>query len=190
MNIEYEATFTEIDKEKMRLKLKEVGAQLEKPEFLQRRTVFALPRNHNLKNGWLRVRDEGDKITMSLKDVGKNIEDQKEICLEINDYAEAVKLIDNLGFETKAYQETKRELWKIDGVEVTIDEWPFLDPLVEVEGNSKESVKRVSDKLGFDWADAKFCSADTLYKEKYGISEDIINNKTPKIVFDMNNPFV
>lgn len=190
MNIEYEATFIPIDKEKIREKLKSVGAKLEKPEFLQRRHVFSLSKNHHLKNGWLRVRDEGDKITLSLKDVGSKIHEQKEICLEVNNYNEAVKLIENLGFRTKAYQETKRELWTLDGVEITIDTWPFLEPLVEVEGHSEEKVKEISERLGFNWIDAKFCSADTLYKEKYGVSEDVINNETPKIVFDMNNPFV
>lgn len=190
MNIEYEATFIPVDKDEMRKKLRKAGAKLERSEFMQRRTVFALPKDHEIKNGWLRVRDEGDKITLSLKSViaGK-IEDQKELCLEIDDFDTANKLVETIGFKTKSYQESKRELWKIGDVEITIDTWPFLEPLVEVEGESEEKVKEVSEKLGFEWSDAKFCSADTLYAEKYGVSEDVINNETPKIVFDMANPF-
>lgn len=191
MNIEYEATFIPIDKDKMRQKLKAVGAKLERPEFFQKRSVFALPKNHDIKNGWLRVRDEGDKITLSLKSVvaGK-IHDQKEICVIVNDFYETNKLIESLGYKTKSYQENYRELWMLDGVEITIDTWPFLELLIEVEGKSEEGVKSVSEKLGFNWKNAKFCSADTLYKEKYGVSEYTINNETPKIVFDMNNPFI
>jgi len=82
-------------------------------------------------------------------------------------------------------------LWKIiDGLEITIDEWPFLEPFVEIEGDSEESVKNVAEKLGFNYKDALFCSIDTLYSKKYNLSENVINNRTPKIVFDMKNPFI
>ncbi len=191
MQIEYEATFTTIDKGEVRNKLKETGAKLVKEEFLQKRTVFNLPKNNEIKGGWLRVRDEGDKITLSLKVVnGENIEDQKEVCLEIDNYEQAELLLSTLGADRKAYQETKRELWVLDGVEVTIDTWPFLEPFVEVEGPTEEEVKSVADKIGFKWDEAKFCAVDTLYSEKYGISTHRINNETPEILFEMENPFL
>lgn len=94
-----------------------------------------------------------------------------------------------LGCKKKAYQETKREIWAIDKVDIMMDEWPFLKPFVEIEGYNEESVKAVAQKLGFDYSDARFCSVDTIYAEKYNISKYQINNKTPKIVFDMENPF-
>lgn len=80
--IEYEATFINIDKAAMRNVLRKAGATLVRPECLQTRAVFHLPKGHKMKGGWLRVRDEGDKITMSLKVVdGDKIENQKEVCL-------------------------------------------------------------------------------------------------------------
>lgn len=88
------------------------------------------------------------------------------------------------------YEATLRELWKLDGVDLTIDQWPFLEPFVEVEGKSEEEVKQVSKKIGFDWEKAKFCAIGMLYKEKYDISLDEINNNTPRIVFNMDNPFI
>ena len=191
MQIEYEATFTEVDKDLIREKLEKVGAELVRPEFLQKRSVFNMPAGNEVKGGWARVRDEGDKITMSVKIVdGDKIEDQKEVCLTVDSYAEAEKMFEVLGCERKAYQETKRELWLLDGVEVTIDTWPFLEPFVEVEGASEEKVKAVAEKLGFDWSEAKFCAVDVIYSEKYGTPTDIINNHTPEIVFEMENPFV
>lgn len=191
MQIEYEATFTNIDKEVMRQTLTEVGATLEREEYLQRRTVFNPPKGNEIEGGWQRVRDEGDKVTMSLKVVdGDQIENQKEICVTVDDYDEAEKLLSTVGCQWCAYQETRRELWTLDSVEITIDTWPFLEPFVEVEGETEELVKAVSEKLGFDWSTAKFCSVDTLYSEKYGLSIDIVNNETPKIVFDMENPFL
>src|SRR3989344_6632424 len=117
MNTEYEATFTDVDKESIRSKLKDVGAVLIRPESLQKRVTFNLPEGVDLEGGWLRVRDEGDKITLSLKAVhGDGIESQKEIMLTVNDFDQAVELLTLLGCKQKAYQETKRELWKLDGV--------------------------------------------------------------------------
>ncbi len=190
MDIEYEATFVDVDKEIIRGKLKKVGAELVRPEFLQKRKTFELPVGHEIPGGWLRVRDEGDKITLSLKIVdGNKIENQKEICLKVNDFENTCNLLQTIGCVQKAYQETRRELWKIDDVEITIDEWPFLEPFVEIEGQSEQVVRQVAEKLGFEWGQAKFCAVDVLYAEKYGISEDRIDNHTSEILFDMKNPF-
>lgn len=191
MKIEYEATFQKIDKNDIRQKLEQAGARIVRPEFLQKRVTFHFPEGHEIAGGWVRVRDEADKITLSLKVVdGINIENQKETLLEVNNFEDARSLLATLGCREKAYQENNRELWLLDDVEITIDEWPFLEPFVEVEGSSEEEVKSVSEKMGFNYTDALFCAVGTLYSKKYGLEEDIINNQTPKIVFDMENPFI
>lgn len=190
MHTEYEATFSRVEKNDMRQRLRGIGATLVKPEFLQKRTTFNPPVDTHLPGAWLRVRDEGDKVTMSLKSLqGNRIEDQQEICLTVSDYAQAIALLSVMGCQEKAFQETKRELWKLGDVEVTIDEWPYLEPFVEVEGPNEESVRSVAEKLGFVWSQAKFCAVGTLYNEKYNVPLDIINNHTPRIVFGEPNPF-
>ncbi|MBT3324334.1 CYTH domain-containing protein [archaeon] len=190
MEIEYEATFPNIIKDEIRNKLIELGAKLIKKEFLMKRSVFTLPKNNEIDNAWLRVRDESDRITMSLKVIdGNQIHNQKEVCLNIDHFSDAELFLTTLGCKKKAYQETKRELWILDEVEVCIDEWPFLEPFVEVEGKSEELVKLVSEKLGFDYTKALFCSVATLYNIKYGVDEDIISNATPIITFE-KNPFL
>lgn len=190
MNIEYEATFPNVDKDDVRKRLKAAGAILVRPEYLQKRIPFWLPGKKNSKDSWLRVRDEGDKVTLSLKTHdGEHIENQKELCFEVNNFDDAVELLEAIGCTRKSYQETKRELWTLDGVEVTIDEWPFLDPFVEVEGKDEESVKNASKKIGFDYGTALFCSVGNLYVQKYGIRPDKINT-LEKLVFNMPNPLV
>ncbi len=71
--------------------MKGIGAKLVQAEVLQKRVVFELPKGREIKGGWLRVRDEGNKVTMSLKVVdGEKIENQKEVYLKVNDFNEAV----------------------------------------------------------------------------------------------------
>ena len=190
MEIEYEATFPNINKDIIRNKLQEAGATLLRLEYTQRRRVYHLPVGHEIAGGWVRVRDEGDKIMITLKVVdGEKIENQKEINIKVDNFESACELVKTLGCREKAYQVTKRELWGVDGVEVTIDEWPFLEPFVEVKGKSEEEVKAVSEKLGFDYSLALFCAVGTLYANKYGITEDVINNQTAILDFDGENPF-
>jgi adenylate cyclase class 2 len=182
MHIEYEATFTQINKDQMRKKLKDLGAKLIKPEFLMKRVVFHPPQE--IKNGWMRVRDEGDKITLSLKIVsGKKITNQKEIELVIDDFNKGCKFLEAIGARKKSYQETKREYWHFNGCEITIDTWPGLKPLVEIEGPNEKIVKGVSEKLGFKWQDAYFGATDEIYERELGIPMNVINNETPEITF-------
>lgn len=189
---EYEAMFANVDVDSFKQKLQSIGAQLVKPLFSQRRVVFNFPKGHEIEGGYIRVRDEADKITMSLKIMHGTglIDSQKEIDLVISNYDKAISLLKLLGATPKAEQETKREIWNIDGVEIMIDLWPFLEPIVEIEGTNELEVKKVAELLGFDWENAIFHSIDYVYNQKYNVSLDRINNQTPKILFDMKNPFL
>jgi adenylate cyclase, class 2 len=184
----------DIDKGKMREKLKEVGAKLIRPEFMQKRIILDPAPGYEIKGGFLRVRDEGDKITLTLKVVdGENISDQKEIITEVKDFDATVLLLKTIGCIPMAYEETKRELWNFENADITIDDWPFLGVILEVEGKSEEDVKRISEKLGFDYSVAKFCTAGTLYKEKYGVGPTSLFKKTGKfteLTFTGKNPFI
>ena len=189
MEIEYEATFPNIDRVDLVEKLESLGATLKKKEFLMKRVTFNLPSNECGK--WLRVRDEDGKITMSLKAItSEGIEGQKEIYLEVSDFKSAESLLDSIGCHKKSYQENRRELWDLNGAEIAIDEWPFLEPFVEIEGLNEEVVREASEKLGFDYSKAIFSSTDEQYTSKYGVSEDRVINKTPRIAFGDKNPFL
>ncbi len=104
----------DVDKDVIRKKLKDIGAQLVKPEYLQKRVVFNLPKGMETEKTWLRV----------------------------------------------------------------------------IEATNEQAVKKIAQKMGFDYSKALFCSATSLYSKKYGVSHDIINNQTPRITFNMKNPFL
>ena len=183
-----------INKEEMRKKLNQVGAKLAKKETLMKRAVFYPPEHINKNKGYLRVRDEGvGKVTMTLKIQidGAGIETERESEIEIkSSYEEGVKFLKNLGYKQKARQESLREIWEINNVEIMIDTWPFTETYVEIEGKSEQEVREVAEKLGFDWNKARFgASMAPIIEEKYGISQVEINNEIPEILFGDVNPF-
>ncbi len=194
MFIEYEATFINIDKDEMRERLTKAGAKLVRAEFLQKRVTFDPPVGHQKFGAFLRVRDEGDKITLARKEIGTaGIADQKETCVNVSNFDDTVEILKDTGCIPRSYEETKRELWNLDGLEVTIDEFPFLEPFVEVEGKSEEEVRAGSEKLDFEWSTAKFCTPGTLFREKYGKGPMDLAKETGTMIeltFTVKNPFI
>ena len=65
------------------------------------------------------------------------------------------------------YQESKRETWTLGGAEVVIDEWPWINPYIEIEAENEAIVRDVATRLGFDWGDAVFGSVDVIYNKEY-----------------------
>ena len=185
MKNEIEAQFLDIDKDAIRAKLKAVGATLEKPEILMRRVVFDTG-----GHSFARVRDEGDKIVMTYKNISDDysILGTKEVNIEVSNYDDAIALLQGCGLEIKARQETKREIWKFGEVEICIDTWPWLPTFIELEGPTENSVWSLAEKLGLDKSKAKFGSVDTTYQHYYGIDPDVVNHHTPEILFDMTPP--
>lgn len=193
MTTEYEATFVNIEREAFVEALKGTGATLTHPEAMQRRVTLELPVEKRDANTWLRVRDEGDSITtLTLKSVdGKTITGQKEILVKVDDFDGTVALLESIGCEKKSFQESKRELWKLDGVDITIDTWPFLDPYVEVEGPSEAAVKDTVEKLGLNYDEAIFDTVNEIYKRKYGKTLDELDKEVLRnFTFTIPNPFI
>lgn len=182
MKNEIEATFLSVDKDSTRKKLKEEGFELRVPEYMMRRKTFDFPIVPGRKK-WARVRQESDKVTMTIKEIrGSGINDTYETELIVNDFDTASSFLEACGIAEKAFQENMREVWVRDGVEVTIDTWPGLNPFVEVEGETEEIVRRVSSDLGFDFSEALFGSIDLVYEKELDIpSETII--RLPEITF-------
>ncbi|MCQ2570954.1 MAG: CYTH domain-containing protein [Candidatus Saccharibacteria bacterium] len=185
MNNEIEASFLDVNKDELRAKLKELGAECVKPEVKMRRRVFDTG-----PNSYARVRDEGGKIVMTYK----NFEDEdsimgvKEVNLTVNDYNDAIKFLTGCGLKQKADQETYRETWILDGTEITIDTWPWIPSYTEIEGKSEEAVWAVAEKLGFKKEDAMFGAVDKIYNHYYGVEDRIVNHETPVINFEIDPP--
>ena len=150
MEVEIEAKFLDINPEEIRGKLKKLGARMVYPERLMRRKVFEHPTNK--ENDWIRVRDEGDKITLSYKKLfDRSLHGTKEVVVEISDFEKACDILQGAQLRFVSYQETKREKWELGGSEITIDTWPWIPTFVEIESASEEKVKEVAERLRFRW---------------------------------------
>ncbi|MBI2797801.1 CYTH domain-containing protein [Candidatus Saccharibacteria bacterium] len=177
MNTEIEATFLEIDHDKIRRKLKDLNAKLISPEVLTRRTIYDYDDLRlDKKAAWIRIRDNGEKITMGFKQrQTETIEGMKEVEFEVSSYDAARKFMESIGLTVKAVQESKREIWQYGDCEIMLDTWPWIPPYVEVEGPSEEAVKDCSKDLGLNWNQAMFDSTDAIYMKYYNVTRTEIS---------------
>ncbi len=170
MKTEIEAKFANINIEEIRGMLKNAGAVCEQPMRLMRRALIEEP-HHAKQHAFIRIRDEGDKVTLTFKrrkdPYNPGIDGVKEIEVEVSDFDDTLTIFSEAGWHYITFQESKRETWQLDDAEVVIDEWPWLDPYIEIEGASEEIIKAAAKKLGLQWGDAQFVNIDVLYNEKY-----------------------
>ena len=177
MNTEIEAKFVNVNPTELRKKLEDAGAKLVQAECVMRRRNYDYPGGRlEAIFAWVRIRDEGNKVTMSYKqNKDDGLHGTVEVNVGVDNFDATSAFLDAIGMKQKSYQETKRESWLLDGVEVTIDTWPWIPSFVELEGHSEESVKGVASKLGFDWTNALHGSVATVYQMHYDVTADEVN---------------
>lgn len=192
MHTELEAMFGNIDKDSMREKLRAAGALCARPEYAQTRYVYNLP--HHVLYKFVRLRTDGTKTTIAYKESGTQLHEQKESEVEVSSFTEAHALLQLMGCKAVSYEETKREVWRLGEAEVTIDTWPFLEPLVEIEAPTEVMLQTTCERLGFTYTDALFGTVDLLYAKKYnGLTILELKNRGGemfRLTFGGANPFV
>jgi adenylate cyclase class 2 len=167
MDSEIEAKFVQVDHDKIRQKLKSLGATCKHPMRHMRRIIIENP-DLKAKNAYVRIRHEGDKVTVTYKQFDEaSLSGTKEIEMTVSDFDVAAALFEAAGLPYRSLQESKRETWHLDDVEVVLDVWPWLDPYIEIEGKSESSVKQVAKKLGLNWEKAIFGSVMAAYRAQY-----------------------
>jgi len=189
---EFEAKFYPVDKEEYRKKLLSIGAKLTIPERKLIRIVADKRANPVIaQNGYIRIRDEGGVIRLSLKitaEEGGVMSDQKEIDVEVSDFDKTRQIFEAIGVKFNRRQETLREEWEYKGSQITIDTWPGLEVYSEIEAVSEEKVKEVADGIGFDWGKRLIIPAAEVYAKVYRMNIEEVLEKISYISFE-NNPF-
>ena len=181
MKSEIEVKFLNVDFDQVRAKLRELGGECEQPMRLMKRVTIETPELLQ-KKSYVRVRDEGDKVTLTYKQFDSlSVNGAKEIEVTVSNFNDTVALLAAAGLPHASFQESKRETWKVGGVEVVLDEWPWLHPYIEIEGESEEALKDVAARLGFDWKDATFGGVTIAYREQYPHLDPGDNNSVGRI---------
>ncbi len=120
---------------------------------------------------WVRVRDEGTKTVLSFKQRrNETLSGMFEHETTVGSFEETCGVLEAIGLKEKAYQESYRELWDLNGCELALDEWPWIPPVIEVEGDSERGVQEAAERLGLDWNQALFDSIDAVYLRYYDVS--------------------
>lgn len=166
---EIEVTFLDINIEAIREKLVAIGA-VHKITHHSKRKLFdlqGLPLD--TQNKWLRLRDEGNQITLTYKHRGASDDWIQETEVSVSDFETTAKILESVGFIVKRYEENNREKWEYNGVFFDIDSWPLIPPYIEIEGTSLEKIQKAARELGFSWENHVQSSPLEVYAH-YGIN--------------------
>jgi len=169
---EIEVKFLNVDKKTLEKKLVEIGAK-KVGDYLYKRQVFDYPDLRlDAQGAWIRLRDEGDKITLSFKQrlgmQGNSGNDlgMKEIEFCVDNFEETAKFLYELGLANKFFFENKRTRYEKDGIEFDIDEWPLLEPYLEIEADSWEDIGKAIGWLNLKKDNMKKFSTTQIYALK------------------------
>jgi adenylate cyclase class IV len=186
---EFEGRVLDLDLPEFYKKLKTCNATKLTDLSIYRRSVFKLC---DIKRGFVRVRDEGDKITMTSK-IYKDPKFPIESELSIhNTFEHGQDFLRSLNLDEKAYHETMREKWSIPKsstnktqlCEVAIDRIPGLPVYAELECKTETDLKKTCKLLGVTYNDLGFGGYGNVYQHYYGIASYEINNVIPKLTFN------
>ncbi len=73
---------------------------------------------------------------------------RQEIQFDVSNADSAEIFLAALGYKKSIVFQKKRQLWRLDGCEVALDELPLLGTFVEIEGPDEKRIAAVQKKLG------------------------------------------
>jgi predicted adenylyl cyclase CyaB len=165
MSKEIEKRFYTFDRKIINEKIKELGG-VSKGMFKFQIKTFIPPTGYNL----LRLRDEGHRITFTLKQKGNDgYELENEVI--VNNFNEMDTILEKIGHKKKYLIQKIREIYNIENSELVFDHYPGLPGYIEIESPTESELFSLADKLGLI-QDEKQIEAGDLYLEIYGITKD------------------
>lgn len=185
MNTEIEVKFARVNHDDIRAKLIKLDAKCDQPMRNLHRVTIDTP-EMKAKNAFVRIRDQGDLVTITYKQFDElSLNGAKEIEIIVNDFNTAIALFAAAGLPHGSRQESRRETWKLNNVEIVLDEWPWLDPYIEIEGPNEKIVKETAKKLDLNWDDAIFGDVMAAYRLQYPhLTENQTIGNLPEVKFD------
>lgn len=163
MALEIEARILDVDVEALREKLGNLGA-VQYEELLMREMLFTPPTGAGQV---LRVRDDGEHVTITHKRSVDGLS-REETELGAAGYAAAVALFDALGLARDLYREKHRISFHLGNAAISIDQYPGIPALAEVEAPDVASVVAACLALDLDFS-AHFAGGTPEIYQHYGM---------------------
>ena len=165
---EYEVKILDIDVEEIEKKLLELGAKKHEEKFFRIYSYKVDDSSTNVEEH-VRLRDEGNKITLAYKKkVNFDIDGTEEIEFEVSSFEKAYEFLSKFTFDGTYYQEKKRYDYVLGDIVFSIDSWPKIPTFLEVESTYEEKVVEGLKLLGLVGKDVGNLSMVKVYN-KYGL---------------------
>ena len=173
MKTEYEVKVLDINIDEIKNKLDLLWAKY-LWEDIQKRYVYDTIPYKEWK--WVRLRQKWTKATLTVKEIlDDTITWTKEVETLVWDFDDTNKILEELWYKAKAYQENKRISYKLDWVEIELDFWPKIPAYMEIEWQSEQEVEKMVNKLWFKMEDTTSINTTKVYKY-YWIDLDSIKD--------------
>jgi adenylate cyclase, class 2 len=150
---ETEAKFYVQDLERIKKSLENLSAQLNQSRVLEMNLRFDLPDTSLRAQGRvLRLRRDTE-ARLTYKGGNKNsrgVLSREEIEFVVGDFEKAKKFLEALGYQQIFYYEKYRTTYELDKTLIMLDELPYGN-FVEIEGETEETIRALSERLELDW---------------------------------------
>jgi adenylate cyclase, class 2 len=150
---ETEAKFYVRNLERIKKALENLSAHLGPSRVLELNLRFDLPDASLRAQGRvLRLRRDTE-ARLTYKGGNKNTKgvlSREEIEFVVDDFEKAKKFLEALGYQQIFYYEKYRTTYELDKTLIMLDELPYGN-FVEIEGETEETIRALSEKLDLDW---------------------------------------
>ena len=163
---ETEAKFYVLNLTEIETHLQDLGARLIQGRVLETNIRFDLP-DARLQSDRrvLRLRRDTE-ARLTYKSASTNEQGvlrRTEIEFSVEDFEKAKQFLEALDYQPIFYYEKYRTTYQLDGSFIMLDELPYGN-FVEIEGETIESIRQVSDALNLKWKTAIGTSYSALFK--------------------------
>ena len=179
---EIELKILDVDKRETMSRLRKFGAKrIGTLDF--KRVIFFVKKSSDAAV-WLRLRTDGKRHTLTLKEqYGSGLSQTNEYETEVKDFREAARILCR-SFNRFVYEENKRIEYSLDGIEITLDKWPYLPWLVEIEGKTEKEVMGMYKRLGIKGRPVGNINASKAYS-LYGLDFERIAGRNRKKILKL-----
>lgn len=156
---EVEVRFLEVDVISLQQKLDTLGAKKIYDTILEE-WIFK-KKEWEPRLGRLRIRKNNTIVQIAYKETTQDTsKGNKEIEFHIDTLENALEFVEKMGLTNPRRQQKRRIAYMLGDVNIDIDFWPQIPPLVEIEAENIGKITATAKKLGFDMKDA--CNLDAF----------------------------